>query len=299
MTALTCVLDFHIVTLMPNFRRYGINDSSLALTCISIFLIAIQGTTMAAEQPVKLFLLGGQSNMDGCGRWQELPEKMKETPANVRIWDNRKQEWKKIGEDTFAVKRNMQFGPELVFAHRLAAAFPEHQIRLVKTSAGGTSLAIGWLPANQKIYARFTTNYLSAMADLEKSSNTVEVAGMLWMQGEGDADTIERAQAYEKNLGIMLADVREKTGRPNLPVVMGRISSSLLKKTPWNFEHAPIVQKAQEAVAAKDPHTYLVQTDDLTTLKDNTHFETAGQLTLGERMSEQMLKALSPIQSKP
>jgi len=273
--------------------------SPLTLIFISIFLSAIFGTAMATEKPVKLFLLGGQSNMDGCGRWKELPEAMKETPANVRIWDNRKQEWKKIGEDTTAVARNLQFGPELVFAHRLSAAFPGYQIRLVKTSAGGTSLAIGWLPENKKIYARFITNYLNAMADLGKSSHTVETAGMLWMQGEGDADTIERAEAYEKNLEIMLADVREKTGTPNLPVVMGRISSSLLKETPWSFDHAPVVQKAQEALAAKDPHTYLVQTDDLTVLKDNTHFDTAGQLALGERMSEQMLKALSSIQPEP
>lgn len=70
---------------------------------------------------------------------------------------------------------------------------------------------------------------------------------------------------------------------------MGRISSSLLKKTPWNFEHAPIVQKAQEAVTAKDPNTRLIPTDDLPTLKDNTHFDSAGQITLGERMAEQML----------
>lgn len=254
---------------------------------------------MAAEKPVKLFLLGGQSNMDGCGRWKELPEKMKETPANVRIWDNRKLEWKKIGEDSFALKRNLQFGPELVFAHRLGAAFPEHEIRLVKTSAGGTSLAVGWLPKNNKIYARFIANYRNSMADLQKSSNTVETAGMLWMQGEGDSGTLEGAEAYAKNLEIMLADVRKETGKQDLPFVMGRISSSLLKKTPWNFEHAPVVQKAQEAVAANIPHTYLVQTDDLTTLKDNTHFDTAGQLTLGERMSEQMIKALTPIQPKP
>ena len=249
-------------------------------------------SAIAAEKPVKLFLLGGQSNMDGCGRWNELPENLKQTPANVRIWDNKTLEWKKIGEDSTAIARKLQFGPELVFSHRLSAAFPDHEIRLVKTSAGGTSLADGWLPEKKKMYPRFIANYQNALADLEKSGHAVETAGMLWMQGESDSDTIERAEAYEKNLPILLADVREKTGKPHLPVVMGRISSSLLKKTPWVFDHCPIVQKAQEAVAAKDPDTYLVQTDDLTTLKDNTHFDTAGQTTLGERMAAEMLKAM-------
>ena len=269
-------------------------------TMIRIFLLltALFGaSTFAAEMPVKLFLLGGQSNMDGCGLWNELPENLKQTPANVRIWDNKTLEWKKIGEDSTAIARKLQFGPELVFSHRLSAAFPDHEIRLVKTSAGGTSLADGWLPEKKKMYARFIANYQNALADLEKSGHAVETAGMLWMQGEGDSDTFERAEAYEKNLPILLADVREKTGKPHLPVVMGRISSSLLKKTPWVFDHAPVVQKAQDAVAAKDPDAYLVQTDDLTTLKDNTHFDTAGQTTLGERMASEMLKAL--VATKP
>lgn len=58
---------------------------------IRIFLLLTMlfgASAMAAEKPVKLFLLGGRSNMDGCGRWNELPENLKQTPANVRIWDN-------------------------------------------------------------------------------------------------------------------------------------------------------------------------------------------------------------------
>ncbi len=261
---------------------------------ITILIALIFSTSaFAAEKPVKLFLLGGQSNMDGCGRWNELPENLKETPANVRIWDNQKQEWKNIGEDTTAIARKLQFGPELVFSHRLSAAFPEFEIRLVKFSAGGTSLADSWLPEKKKMYPRFITNYRNALSNLEKSGHSVEVAGMLWMQGEGDSDTIERANAYEKNLEILLADLRTQTAKANFPVVLGRISSSLLKETPWTFDHAPIVQKAQEAVTSRDRNTRLVPTDDLTVLKDNTHFDTAGQITLGERMAVQMLDLLA------
>ena len=117
---------------------------------------------------------------------------------------------------------------------------------------------------------------------------------MLWMQGESDSETLEMANAYEKNLVNLLRDIREKTGQPHLPVVMGRISSSLLKETPWVFDHARIVQQAQDRVAAQDPDTFIVPTDDLPTLKDNTHFDSAGQMTLGDRMATQMLKALAP-----
>ncbi|MES2982748.1 MAG: sialate O-acetylesterase [Verrucomicrobiota bacterium] len=262
----------------------------------TIILIALlfSPSAFAAEKPVKLFLLGGQSNMDGCGKWNELPENLRETPANVRVWDNHKEEWKKIGEDTTAIARKLQFGPEVVFSHRLASAFPDHEIRLVKFSAGGTSLADSWLPEKKKMYPRFITNYRNALSNLEKSGHTVETSGMLWMQGEGDAEKIERANAYEKNLEILLADVRTQTGKANLPVVLGRISSSLLKETPWSFDHTAIVQKAQETVTTKDPYSWLIPADDLTMLKDNTHFDSAGQIALGERMAKQMLEALAP-----
>lgn len=239
-----------------------------------------------------IFLLAGQSNMDGCGRWNEMPADFRQTPDNVRIWDNRQQEWKKIGEDTTAIARDMQFGPEVAFAHRVAKAYPDHEIRLVKTSAGGTSLANGWLPEKKKMYPRLLANYRNAVADLERSGHKVETAGMLWMQGESDSETLEMSSAYQANLEKMLRDVRETTGRPKLPVVIGRISSGLLKSTRWNFEHAPVVQKAQDAVAAADPDTSIVNTDNLTTLKDNTHFDTKGQLALGDEMATRMLKAL-------
>ncbi len=75
---------------------------------------------------------------------------------------------------------------------------------------------------------------------------------MLWMQGESDSETIEMAEAYENNLNRLIQAIRTKTGKEDLPFVMGRISSSLLKDTPWNFDQARIVQNAQERVAAGD-----------------------------------------------
>lgn len=57
--------------------------------------------------------------------------------------------------------------------------------------------------------------------------------------------------------------------------------------------HTAIVQKAQEAVTNKDPHSWLIPADDLTMLKDNTHFDSAGQIALGERMAKQMIEALT------
>lgn len=254
------------------------------------FLAITQIAVMGGE--VKLFLLAGQSNMDGCGLWNDLAPELQKTPANVKLWDNRDRKWVAIGEDTTATARDKQFGPEVAFARRLSKAYPDHEIALIKTSAGGTKLQGNWLPG-QGMYERLLLNYRNALADLEKGGNKVETAGLLWMQGESDSETLEMANAYKDNLTRMLHDIREKTGEPNLPVVMGRISSSLLKKTPWNFDHARIVQQAQEDVAASDDRTFLIHTDALTTLEDNTHFDSKAQLTLGVEMAVRMLEALA------
>ena len=82
--------------------------------------------------------------------------------------------------------------------------------------------------------------------------------------------------------------------KPELPIVMGRISSSLLKKTPWVFDQTPIVQRAQEAVAEQDPNVFIINTDKLSTLWDNTHFDTNAQLKLGRKMAKLMIKAVGP-----
>ncbi len=247
--------------------------------------------TLPKDRPCLLFLLGGQSNMDGCGRAGELPESFEAHPSNGVIWDNRSECWVALGTDSTTRRRGGQFGPELAFTHRLAAAHPDKTIAVMKTSAGGTKLARHWIP-REKMYVRFIERFHKAVKNMEAGNVDYKVAGMLWMQGESDSETLEMAKAYRDNLKSMFNDVRQQTGRPDLPIVMGRISSSLLKKTPWVFDHAKIVQAAQEQVAADDENAELVLTDDLSTHRDNTHFDTEGQLELGRKMAEVMLKQL-------
>lgn len=268
------------------------NYASAALQILAACCLLTATVALAEEtSPVKLFLLGGQSNMEGCGVTSELPEPYRTPPENVTIWDNKKSHWGALGKDTTAIARDKLFGPEIAFSHQLSKFYPSHTIGIIKTAAGGTKLHTQWLPG-KVMYRHFITNMDNAMRDLEKSQTPYEIAGMLWMQGESDSETTEMANAYEANLKTMIADVRKQTEKKKLPFVMGRISSSLLKETPWAFDHAKIVQKAQETVAAQDMHTFIINTDNLSTLKDNTHFDTKAQLKLGTQMAEIMIEEL-------
>ena len=250
-----------------------------------------------ATRPFLVFLLGGQSNMDGCGRGEELPEAFEDHPDNVVIWDNRSKAWAALEKDSFATSRKQMFGPEMAFGHRLAQAYPNHNIAMVKTSAGGTKLHTQWTPG-KVMYQRFTSNYENALEQLKEAGSDYVIAGMLWMQGESDSETLEMANAYEDNLKSLISDVRRRTGNDRLPFVMGRISSSLLKKTPWNFDHTRIVQRAQEVVATQDVHVHIINTDGLSTLQDNTHFDTTAQLKLGDDMARIMIRELRKNRGK-
>jgi hypothetical protein len=257
----------------------------LGLSMLSISVITAQGKS---EKPYKVFLLAGQSNMDGCGRSEELPKTYRVHPDNIVTWDNKLKVWVSLGEDSFAAARKNQFGPEIVFSHKLSAAYPDHTIALIKTSAGGTKLCNHWLP-DQKMFSRFTENIDLASEALKNKTQAYEICGMLWMQGESDSETLEMAEAYEENLKLLIRTMQQLTGKDDLPFVMGRISSSLLKETPWVFDFTPVVQEAQERVAAGDETVHIINTNKLPTLEDNTHFNTKGQIKLGKSMAKIML----------
>ncbi|MCP4309924.1 MAG: sialate O-acetylesterase [Bacteroidetes bacterium] len=244
-------------------------------------------TQSQQEKAYMIFLLAGQSNMDGCGRSEELPKAYRLPPRNVVTWDNKAEAWVQLGDDSFAAAREQQFGPEIAFSHKMSAAYPDHTIAIIKTSAGGTKLYNHWLPG-LKMHERFIQNIDHATSQLKNSDRTFEICGMLWMQGESDSETAEMAEAYENNLKIFIQDIRLETESEDLPLVMGRISSSLLKETPWNFDQARIVQNAQERVADGDVNVHIINTDKLPCLEDNTHFNTKAQLKLGKAMARIM-----------
>jgi hypothetical protein len=81
--------------------------------------------------------------------------------------------------------------------------------------------------------------------------------------------------------------------KPELPVIIGRLSSELLKSKKFNWQFTTTVQAAQEAVAKSDKNVEIINTDDLSQRSDLTHFDAPGQIKLGERFGKAMKKALS------
>ena len=98
--------------------------------CLSIlFLVVFIWQSSVGQQtkqllPTKVFILGGQSNMDGCGLSEELPEAYQAHSKQIVMWDNKEKKWVDLGTDSFAIRRKFKFGPEIAFSHILSKKFP-------------------------------------------------------------------------------------------------------------------------------------------------------------------------------
>jgi hypothetical protein len=255
-----------------------------------------------AEAKAKVFILSGQSNMSGGG--YVVPEGLGFDAAvgdKVRIWDA-SDVWNKRGilgkwtslNELQAIKKEMRMdmiGPEFGFAKAMSEMVPAEEIHLIKVAKGGT--AIDWWLPDAKGKANGHTALLANLKNaLEAIGGDYEIMGMLWMQGESDAKTQAGAEAYQKKLEQFIALMRKETGKPELPVVIGRISSKILESPKFKMPFVKTVQSGQEAVTKTDKHAYVINTDDLTQRDDLVHYDQQGQLDLGKRFGEAMVKAL-------
>ena len=134
---------------------------SKSLLVLLVLLVSPQGH--ASEKVVKIFILAGQSNMEGHGRIAGPQKGTLETllrdPATAsryrhlrtdETWITRKDVWiswlgrfGNLGVGTWAAKGAI--GPELGFGWKVGD-FLEEPVLLLKFGPGGTSLAGPWRP---------------------------------------------------------------------------------------------------------------------------------------------------------
>ena len=250
-------------------------------------------------KPVKVFFLGGQSNMVGQGANADLSilaPTLNGTQDDVVIWHNSDDNsnttsgWVKLAPGQG--RSGSEFGPELALGRALADAYPDYQIALVKHAVGGTNLDVEWNPNGPgPLYSGFLESVSNALDAFDADGLSYDIGGMFWMQGERDARFTDMAANYQDNLLDLIAAVRSEAGVANLPFVIGRISENLPDAT---YTEEDIIRAAMDAVAAGDDQVGLVDTDSFGLKSDSVHFDSAGQLALGEAFAAQYLAIPEP-----
>lgn len=299
-----------------NFK-YAINF----LVIVYLFVFGIEETN---AKVYKLYFLGGQSNMEGFGFREKLPAELNkefkdimifvgnsaEDTADVDgrgIWASTSPgfgvEFRSDGEKNYYSDR---FGPELTFGKRMAELNPNGNIAIIKYSRGGSSIDISaahifgcWDPdfysangVNQ--YDHFLATLRNALAvkdiDGDGEDDILIPSGIVWMQGESDANLIGSAKKYEKNLKRLMDLIRASLHSDDLPVVIGRISDSHIGKNDcgkvWKF--GDVVREEQAYFVKNDVNAALVISTDNYEYSDPYHYDTDGYIDLGNKFAEKM-----------
>lgn len=247
-----------------------------------------------------LWLLAGQSNMDGYGKLIDLE------PASRHVrcfyynetWDTARDplcvlvdsidpvHWP-CEENGLQAARDedhrfrehgaglgVRFGKDIYKAQGVP-------VGLVMCSHGGTSIE-QWDPALKEQGGR--SLYGSMLRRVGACGGKVK--GVLWYQGESNANR-EAAGTYKERMRGLIEAVRNDLGA-NLPFIQVQLSRLFADETQFSAEHWNRVQQVQLELADEMKNTATVAAIDAT-LSDAIHLDAKSERKLGARLAEAAL----------
>ena len=239
-----------------------------------------------------VWILAGQSNMQGIGL---LSGAMK-PDRSIRVFrmDDR---WTVASDplhdmhlavdDVHIVLRggrqepepDIGVGPGLPFAKEVLRRTGVPQ-GLLACAHGGTSMD-QWSPKLKRL--RGMSLYGAMIRRFVRNGSSV--AGMVWYQGESDAN-VDACGAFTKKMAAFIRAVRRDLGDPKLPIATVQIS----RVVSWPASSGPCwnsVQDQQRRLADRIERLAVVPTIDLT-MDDLIHISGRGHQRLGRRLAEAM-----------
>ncbi len=273
-------------------------------------LVGLLYPLATAGRTVDVYLLGGQSNMQGIAKIKNLPLEWSGTQVvpHAFFWNGIRFEPFVLGK-TKTSAREGEFGPELGFA--LAMATAERSIFLIKYHASGQPLHHGWNgnrwmgggPApdrrnfysgekpgdgNQGIlYTKMLKRFRIGIDLLKDQGHTPVVRGFLWMQGEQDSKNEESATTYAASLKRLHRRIAEDLNLEKpLPMAFGQVLPH--QPSLGRFTHRDEIRSQMAAAGATSGRpeaivgARMVSTDGFGMRSDTVHYNAAGQLRLGK-----------------
>eukprot|EP00112_Aurelia_sp_Birch-Aquarium-sp1_P001246 Seg11286.4 transcript_id=Seg11286.4/GoldUCD/mRNA.D3Y31 product="putative carbohydrate esterase" protein_id=Seg11286.4/GoldUCD/D3Y31 len=225
------------------------------LSIITVLWALVINVSAKESETVKVFILAGQSNMQGHGATKTLPwlgEDKEYGKLLDKIQNKDKEGWKtrddvwvfyprkaggkegiKKGKLTvgFGV-RDDRIGSELFFGITMGERFKE-PVLLVKTCWGGRSLAGNFRPPSSGgTTGKEWKDMLEIVRDVQQNLDThfpelkgkkAELCGVVWFQGWNDMVNAKHVAEYETNMVNFIRDIRKELGVPKLPFVIGEL----------------------------------------------------------------------------
>lgn len=261
---------------------------TVILTAALLFVLS----PIAFAKPVRVFILAGQSNMEGRGVVSMDGERDYNGGKGNLVWSMKNsksaEKMKKLKneKDEWVVREDVQIsfkdgdkvrkggltvgytgyggsshiGPELGFGFVMGDHF-EEPVLLIKTAWGGKSLFVDFRPPSSggqvgPYYTKMVEEVRAALAEL--GDQKYEIAGFVWQQGWNDMVTKPAIPEYAQNLVNLVTDLRKEFKEPDLPVVVGELGNGGPVKDGDMFEF----RKAQEEGTKQIRNALFIRTTD-------------------------------------
>lgn len=253
-------------------------------TLLFTLFISIFTSPLAHAENIDLFILAGQSNMQG---WRsdaaQYPTDTQQLDKRIPFYfeainyGSSGQAWQTLTPQIGHFSSG-HFGPEVTFARSLLL---KSHLRpaIFKYSIGGSSLKTMWkAPGAKGLYDDMVTSLHIAINELEAQGHTVTPRAFVWIQGESDADNKQLATEYYWHLRKMLHHFRSNVIHdPQLPVIL-----SVDEQHP-RVQQNPQVVDAQIRLAFEDPSIAFVSMFGLEKF-DVTHLTAKGTIQQGKQI---------------
>lgn len=262
----------------------------ISFCCCFLALLLLLSISANAD-PIKVFVLAGQSNMVGTGKidhlddmmagdcresiCKEMRKKLIDEDGGYQVFDEVLYKFGDVhGPLTieryggYAMKQT--FGPDVGFGLAVTKALDE-TILIIKTAWGGKDLSYDFRPPSSgeggyptKYNVNFTAGYLyeimidEILGPLENLTtyfpeiDDFELAGFVWFQGFNDYVNYKSVLEYEVNLANLIRDVRKDLGTPELPFIIGELGMHGEGERYVNNERAQMMRAAQRDVTEYD-----------------------------------------------
>ena len=273
-----------------------------------IATLLLSGADPTPEEPTRVFLFAGQSNMEGAdSRVADIerfpPFEGLEKPRKDVLFTYVLGRENKTRSDGWVALQPVGHlvGPELSFARRVTERV-DAPIAIIKVAAGGTHLGGDWNPDQPQgfeMYPLLLETVRSALGALDRKGVDYRLEGLMWHQGENDMFVDEYRENYGANLANFLTRLRADLETPELRVYVGELCT----KTIWGMDLRPrmaAIARGQRAATEADPLAQYVPTAHVgVEIGDpvglHYHYGTLGQLQHGEAYAEAYLSNLGIV----
>jgi len=254
---------------------------------------SLSGSDMPRTKSVKLFVLGGQRNMEGE---EAYVSEIKQFPHYANLLQDQKvlyqyslgnvtssRDWEPLG----IVDYLGNFGPELSFGRAMRRYMDRSNALAIYKFTHSGAQSIDWLPEGSEekhrdLYEKWIEGVKRCREDLIELGYQCEIPAIFWHCSENDRALDWMANKYAGRLKVFIDATRRDLKLPNLKWII--TEQPILPQSFARKRKLYDVNHDLEAMAAADPNIRFVKTSHLP--HHLVLFGTEGTLLLGDEMAQ-------------